>query len=133
MTEPIYERVWDAFTQHLHHAHYHDPQTAATPATEAPMSLLSTVEAEIHALADHARHIEQEVLPAAVTGAQDVEKLAASPVGQALLSIAHVPAGAIERLLIPAISFLSEAFPAPGAAAVADPAMGQQPEPAPAA
>lgn len=30
---PIYERAWDAFTEHLHHHDYHQPSTA-TPATE---------------------------------------------------------------------------------------------------
>lgn len=138
--EPIFERVWDAFTDHLHPAHYHQPVTTATPATEAPMSALQTIEHDAEQALAHVKDFVRNALPAAVADAKKIEPVLSSPLVDALLRVAHVPVGAIERLLIPSIDFLAEAFPKADAAQPvpadvttghADVAMGQQPEPAP--
>jgi hypothetical protein len=148
MSEPIFaaleqklEHGWDAFTSHLHPAHYHQPVTTATPATEAPMSMIQTVEHEGEAVLAHVEDFMRRTLPTAVADAKKIEPVLSSPLVDALLRVAHVPVGAIERLLIPSIDFLAEAFPKADVAQPvpadvttghADVAMGQQPEPAPA-
>lgn len=139
MTEQIFDGLvrdarhdWDAFRSHLPHRRYHDPDAVATPAPEAPVSMLTSVENEIHALADHAKKIAEEVLPAA---AADVAKLEGNPVAAALLSATHVPAEALP-MVVDVIQRLEELYKpetdSPAPAAPADPAMGSQPEPAPA-
>lgn len=140
MTEPIFaavehdlERGWDAFRHHLHHGHYHDPEAAATPATEAPqMSLVSTLETDFEDVRAKVEEFAKDKLPA---GLADAKKLAGNPVVDALLAAVHVPAEALS-MVVGVIGKLEELY-APendsqAPAAPSDPAMGSQPEPAPA-
>jgi hypothetical protein len=142
MTEPIFEgleHAWDAFTrgaehagaeisQHLPHAHYHDPGRPSNPATEAPMSILTSIENEIHTLAAQAKKIEEEVLPAAAADAQKAEALLSSPLADALLGALHVPADAILSAVAPVLNFLAGAYPKPAdTQQVVDPAPVQEP------
>lgn len=104
------------------------------------MSALQTIEHDAEQALAHVKDFVRNALPAAVADAKKIEPVLSSPLVDALLRVAHVPVGAIERLLIPSIDFLAEAFPKADAAPVpadvtagqADVAMGQQPEPAPA-
>ena len=138
MTEPIFERVWDAFEAHLPHAHYHDPDVTATPAPEATMSLLSTIEADAEQALATVQTLVREKLPAAVADAKKIEPVLSSKLVQSFLAAAHVPVGEIEALIIPTINWLANAYdkPAadvPAADPPADPAADVQPEPAQAA
>ena len=146
MTEPIFaavehdlERGWDAFRSHLHHGHYHDPEAAATPATEAPMSLVSTLEADYAEVVAKVRAFATDKLPAVVA---DAKKLEGSPVVAALLKAidGSVPLELLHSMVLPIIDGLVDAYaPESGSqtpAAPADPAVPvqaePQPEPAPA-
>ena len=86
------------------------------------MSLLATVEAEIHSLADHAKKIEEEVLPAAAVDARKAEALLASPLAEMILGLVHVPAEEVLKVAAPVLDFLARAYPAPDAPAPVDPA-----------
>ena len=126
MSEPIYERVWDAFTEHLHHAHYHDPDASATPATEDQMSLESTIEADFAEVAAKVREFGETKLPAALA---DTKKLAGNPVVDALLSAVHMPAEAL-TMAVTVINQLEELYKPESvsqAPVQADPAMGTPP------
>jgi hypothetical protein len=139
VTEPIFaavehdlQRGWDAFRDHLPHRHYHDPGTAATPATEAPMSVISTFEADAEEALAKVQELVREKLPTALA---DTKKLAGNPVVDALLSAVHVPAEALS-MAVTVINQLEELYkPETAAQSPADPAMGDQPaaaEPQPA-
>jgi hypothetical protein len=119
MSEPIFERVRDAFTEHLHHAHYHDPGVAATPVVEAPVSLITEVKTELKSLAAKAEGIDE-------AAAGKVEALEGNPVVDALLAAAHVPVNALS-IAVDVLNGLAAIYPKPDAPA--DPAAGQ-PEPA---
>lgn len=119
MTEPIFERVWDAFTERVHPAHYHDPGVAATPATEAPMSWITEAKTVAHDLVDKLEGVDE-------TAVGKVEALEGNPVVDALLAAAHVPANAL-TIVVDVLNGLASIYPKPDAPA--DPAMGQ-PEPA---
>lgn len=139
MTEPIFEAVehdirhgWDAFTEHIHHAHYHDPQSPAPPATEAPMSIISSFEADAEQALATVQNLVREKLPIALA---DTKKLAGNPVVDALLAAVHVPAEALS-MAVSVINQLEELYkPETGSQSPADPdpAMGSQPAPAHAA
>ena len=135
MSEPIFERVWDAFTEHLHPAHYHQPVTTATPATEAPAMTIATFEADAEQALATVQALVRDKLPAALAGAKKIEPVLSSKLVDALLGAAHVPVGEIEALVIPTINWLANAYdkPAadvPAADPPADPAADVQPEPA---
>jgi hypothetical protein len=143
MSEPIFERVlhdighaehdlqrgWDAFTSHLHHPRYHQPTATATPATEAPMSLVTTLEADFADVRAKVEEFATSKLPAAI---EDAKKLEGNPVVDALLAAAHVPVNALS-IVVDVLNGLAAIYPRPADAAPADPAMGQPAEPAPAA
>ena len=140
MSEPIFaaveedlKRGWDAFTGHLHPGHYHQLDTPAMPATEAPiMSLIQTIESDGERALAVVEELVRTKLPAAVADAKKIEPVLSNNLVDAFLQAAHVPVGAIEALLIPSINFLANAFPASDAPPAGDLPMGQQPEPAPA-
>jgi hypothetical protein len=117
------EAEWDAFARHLPGSHYHDRQYPATPAPEAPVSLITEVKAELKSLAAKAEGIDE-----AAVG--KVEALEGNPVVDALLAAVHVPVNALS-IVVDVLNGLAAIYPKP-ADAPADPAMGQ-PEPAPAA
>lgn len=117
MSEPIFERVWDAFESHMPHGHYHGRSVAATPATEAPVSLIAEVKSELKSLAAKAEGIDE-------AAAGKIEALEGNPVVDALLAAAHVPANAL-GIVVNVLDGLAEIYPKPDPAAAADPAMGQ--------
>lgn len=123
------ERGWDAFTSHMPHAHYHDPQNAATT-PEAPMSLLDSVEADFEDVRAKVEEFATSKLPAAL---EDAKKLAGNPVVVSLLSAVHVPTEALS-MVVGVIEKLEELYKpetdSPAPVVTADPAMGgTQPEP----
>jgi uncharacterized protein HemX len=141
---------WDHLTSHhSHEAVTMQPASAATP--EATVSIVNTLEADGEEVLAHVTDYFRNKVPAATADLKEVEALAGTAVAQALprlaqalAGIAHVPAGAVTSLLVPAfealvpvIEGLGRLYPKPEAAAPAavdaqaDPAMGDtQPEPA---
>ena len=80
------------------------------------------IENEIKTLADHAKRIEQEVLPAAATDLKKLEGLAGNPVVLSLLSAVHVPTEAL-TMAVKVIDGLEELYkPETAVAAPAAPA-----------
>lgn len=114
--EPIFERVWDAFSEHLPHAPYHHPDVSATPAVEASVSLIATVKQDIKELAAKAEGLDE-------AAAAKVEQLEGNPVVDSLLAAAHVPSNALS-IVVDVLNGLAAIYPKPDAAP-ADPAMGQ--------
>lgn len=112
MTEPIYERVWDAFTDHLHHAHYHDPDTTATPAPEAPMSLTSIVlaaKADAETIDASVHNFLNDHLPALGELASQVEN---STLLQTVLGLVGTIDPAAERVAVTMLKALAADAPA---------------------
>lgn len=133
MTEPIYERVWDAFTHHQPHAHYHEPDVTAPPAPEAPIMSLATIvtaaENDAQALDGLVHGFLTKHLPQLHQLADSVEN---SELFKVALSLVGTLDPAVEAGAVTVLKALAGPVAAPAPAAVADPAMGQ-PEPAPAA
>jgi hypothetical protein len=145
MTEPkIFAEVaadlehgWDAFTAHLHHRHYHQDQSPATPATEAPMtSFVTEIEGKIHEFAASARQLEEELLPGALATARQLESVAGNPVVTRLASAIGlgVPMEWLHGMLLPIIDAAVQAYgPDTTTATPAAPAAPATPAAAPAA
>ncbi|HEX4429859.1 MAG TPA: hypothetical protein VHZ96_11390 [Frankiaceae bacterium] len=117
-----------------HHGRYHQQQApATTAATEAPVSLTSTlkndaeeVRSKAKEFADKAEEFFSSKLPDALT---DVEKLEGNPVAEALLSALHVPASALNGV-VEVINTLAKAFPKDDqAAAASEPETADVPQP----
>jgi hypothetical protein len=143
--EPIEREAWDAIRRGAHaleddlskltgHGRYHQQQApATTAATEAPVSLTSTlkndaedVRSDLKAAAERAEEFFSSKLPAAVS---DVEKLEGNPVAEALLSALHVPASALSGV-VEVINTLAAAFPKDDqSAAVSEPETADVPQP----
>lgn len=121
MSEPIFERVWDAFTEHLHHGHYHDPDV--TPAPEASAMSLATIvaaaEKDAQAIDASAHNFINDHLPALRELAQSVEN---SELFQVALGLVGTLDPAVEATAVTVLKALAGApAPAPVAAPV-DPA-----------
>ena len=127
------ERGWDAFTDHLPHRHYHDPQTTATPATEATAMSLATIvaaaEADAKKIDDSAHNFIDTHLPALRELAQSVEGSELFQVALSLVGKLDPAAESAVVVVLKAIAGKPADVPVPVAAEPADP----QPEPAPAA
>lgn len=115
-----------------HHPFHHpsDPAPAGHDPQETAVSFVTDVETAVHDLADHARKVEQEVLPAALATAKKLETVADNPLVASLLKAVGV--GVPAEMIDPLVAMLealvtaygpdtSQASPAP-AAPVADPA-----------
>lgn len=136
MSEPIYERVWDAFTEHLHQRHYDHSSDPAAPTPEAhSMSIIDTIEAdyeEVRATLETARTKAEAFATDKLTPVlEDAKKLASNPVAAALLRAVHVPPEAL-TMAVSVIDGLEELYKPETAsqapaevAAPADPVMGQ--------
>ena len=101
------------------------PPTPA--ATETDMAL-ADIENEIRTLAEHAKRIEAEVLPATFGGLKKLEGLADNPVVASLLAAVHVPSEAL-GMAVKVIDGLEELYkPETAVAAPAAPAVPEVPE-----
>jgi hypothetical protein len=116
----IERQAWQA----IHH--HPATMTAATPAPEAPMSLIATLKQDAKNLAAKFDQVDEEA-------AAKLEQLEGNPVVDALLAVTHVPAGAL-TMVVDVLKGLGEIYPRPETAAadVAAPA-DAQPADAPAA
>lgn len=103
------------------------------------MSILTTLETDFEDVRAKVETFAKDKLPAALADAKKLEGLAGNPVVDALLGAVHVPAEALS-MAVSIINGLEELYKPETAVAApadvqaaADPAMGSQPEPAPAA
>ena len=111
--------------------------TTTPAATETSMAI-ADIENEIRTLAEHAKRIEAEVLPAALDGLKKLEGLVGNPAVDAVLAATHVPVEALAKVVAVAINGLEDIYtPETAVAAPAAPAVPEVPgapaEPAPAA
>jgi len=143
--EPFFDQLAIEYGRLLHHRHYNQhPNTTTTPATtittipstalEAHTMAIADIHAALDDLANHARQIETETLPAAIGDLQRLEPLIGNPAADALLNATHVPPAAIAAAIVPVIQGLEALYkptePTPPAetAAPAEPAPAEATE-----
>jgi hypothetical protein len=113
--EPIAEQLehdWQAFTRRLPH-HHHGATMAATPAPEAAMNVITTIEQDFEKVAAEVRLFAEEKLPPV---AAKIQALEGNPVADALLRAAHVPVEALD-IAVRVIDGLASIYAVPAAAA----------------
>jgi hypothetical protein len=96
------EHAEDDLSKLTHHRRYHQQQTpATTAATEAPVSLISTLEDDFAEVRDKVEEFAKSKLPTALS---DIKKVEGSDLFTAVVGAAHVP----PEFLSVATNFINE-------------------------
>jgi hypothetical protein len=128
------EHAEDDLSKLIGHGRYHQQQApATTAATEAPVSLISTLEDDAKELLakakEQATKAEDFVSNSIPTALADIKKLDGNPAFDALLAAAHVPASALDGV-VTILNTLASVFPKDDPApAASEPVSADVPQP----